>query len=56
MEVIAAIVDWQEPGRMTRIAKHVIDIDHAVQLTAGANPVVQRHTCGFVRRVGRSRI
>ena len=34
---------------MTRIAKHPIDVDYAVELAIRANPVVQRHASGFVR-------
>jgi hypothetical protein len=48
MEVIATIVERKELGRITRIAKHPIDVDDAVELAIGTNPVVQHHALGFV--------
>src|SRR5436305_15220855 len=39
---------------MIRVAKHAVEIDHAIELTGGANPTVDLLALGFVfRRVQR---
>src|SRR5512134_3576666 len=52
MKVITTVISRQEPGRVTWIAQHLIDVYHAVEGTTRADPVVQRHAlCLVLRRV-----
>src|SRR5689334_6929770 len=52
MEMISGIIFWQELFGVSGIARELVEIDHAVERAACANPIVDGFTLGFaVRRL-----
>src|SRR5687767_9673341 len=47
MQVIAGIVEREEPRRMARVARGRVEVDDAVVGPAGTNPLIQRLSLGF---------
>ena len=52
MQMIAAVIGRQKLIGMLRIANYAVEINHSVEISAGANPPVYRLPIGFAQRTG----
>ena len=52
MQVIAAIVRRQKMIRMLRITHDVVEVNHRIEISLGANPSVHCLPVGLAQRTG----
>ena len=50
VKVISDVVGGQKMSRLARVAQHQIGVNHAVECSARANPLIERHALRFVFR------